>query len=227
MQYLFDGIIIGALVLFTVIGARKGFIKAAADLLGGLISMIAAGMLSSPVAEYIYTKLFSEAVKLKVKEALEVKGMELTEYFEELPEFVARWLDFTGINADTVGEKLAGSSASAAEVVAETLAPVFIGLINVFVVIILFLLFMIIIKALANLLTGLFHLPLLKEVNGVLGAVLGLILGALVLWILMGAIEFFEPMMAADAQQKLSSLVENSIICEMLVSMNPVKWIFE
>lgn len=227
MQYLFDIIIVAVLVLFTVIGAKKGFIKAAADLLGGIVAMIAAGILSNPVAEFIYSKLFAEAVEHKVRAVLEIKGMELDDYFGELPEFVSRWLDFAGINAETVSSRIASSGDSAAEVVTQTLAPVFIGFINVFVVIILFLLFMIIIKALANLLTGLFHLPLLKEVNGILGAVLGLILGAIVVWIAAGAIDFFKPMMETETQRKIDNMVENSIVCETMVDMNPVEWIFE
>lgn len=227
MQYVFDGIVIVVLVLFTVIGARKGFIKAAADLLGGIIAMIAAGMLSNPVAEFIYTKLFAEAVESRIKAVLEVKGLELSEYFAQLPEFVSRWLDFAGINADTVAQKMAESGGSAAETVTTTLAPIFVGLINVFVVIILFLLFMIIIKALANLLTGFFHLPLLKEVNGLLGAVLGILLGLLMVWVAIGAIEFFQPMMEHDTLDKLNTLVENSTVCDILVRMNPIKWMFE
>lgn len=227
MQYVFDGIIVAVLVFFTVVGVKKGFIKAAADLLGGIISMIAAGMLSNPAAEFIYEKLFAEAVKQKVTGVLEVKQMELADYFMQLPEFVSRWLDYAGINADTVAQKMAESGDSAAETVTATLAPIFIGLINVFVVIILFLLFMIIIKALANLLTGLFHLPLLKEVNGLLGAVLGVLLGLLVVWIVIGAIEFFHPMMESESLEKLTSLVENSTVCKILVDMNPIKWIFE
>ena len=227
MQYVFDGIVIVVLVLFTVIGAKKGFIKAAADLLGGVAAMIAAGMLSTPVAEYIYTKLFAEGVELKVKNAFEVKEMEIGEFFAELPEFVSRWLNFTGINADTVAQKIAENGDSTAETVVNSLAPVFISLINVFVVIILFLLFMIITKAVANLLTGLFHLPLLKEVNGLLGAVLGILLGVLVVWIAIGAIEFFQPMMEHETLTKLNNLVDNSTVCDILVKMNPVKWIFE
>lgn len=227
MQYVFDGIVIVVLVLFTVIGTRKGFIKAAADLLGGIIAMIAAGMLSNPVAEYIYSKLFSSAVEQKVKAVLEVKEMELADYFAQLPEFVSRWLNFTGVNADTVAQKMSESGNSAAETVVASLAPVFVGLINVFVVIILFLLFMIIIRALANLLTGLFHLPLLKEVNGLLGAVLGILLGLLVVWVAIGAIEFFQPMMELETLDKLNNLVENSTVCDFLVKINPVKWMYE
>ena len=47
------------------------------------------------------------------------------------------------------------------------------------------------------------------------------------MWIAVGAVAFFQPMMEHETLTKLNNLVDNSTVCDILVKMNPVKWIFE
>lgn len=231
MQFVFDAIILVMLIIFTVIGVKKGFVRACAEFLGAIASAIAASMLGGQLASFLYNTFFKEGIYEKISTAVSADGAGVSDgikkLFEGLPDFVVQWLSSNGITAKGLEASAGQSSKAVATVITDTLSPVFISLIKVFVVIILFLLFMIIIKAIANLLSGIFSLPILRQINGLLGGVCGLFLGTIVIWIVVGAVQFFEPMMASDLQKDMDKTINNSIICKYVVAMNPVKWIFD
>ena len=147
-------------------------------------------------------------------------------FLSSLPDFVLRALESAGITVSSITGGLESQTGQAAEVVADALSPVFVGFLKVLAVIVLYLLFMMVVRALADLLSGVFHLPLLRQVNGLLGGVFGLLLACVSLWVVLAAVQVFLPMLAQDTQTKIQTLLDQSYLAGFLVNSNPLGFLF-
>ena len=144
-----------------------------------------------------------------------------------MPEFVLRALEDAGVTAASVTEALAGQSGQAADLIADSLSPVFVGFLKVLAVIVLFCLFMVVVRILANMLSTVFHLPVLNAVNGLLGGVFGFLLAVVSIWIVLAAVRVFTPMLAADTQAQVETALRQSLIAGMMVHWNPLGIMFQ
>lgn len=229
MKFVFDGAILLVLVLFTIFGVKKGFVRSVAEFLGAIAAAVAASWVGGMAAEFLYNTFFRQGVYDRITVVSQGASSQeaVEQFFTGLPDFIVRLLEMNGITAEKAAASVTGAGASVAQAVTDVLSPVFIGLIKVFAVIVLFLLFMVIIRAVAGLISGICSLPILRQVNGLLGGIFGFLMGTVIVWIVVGAIQFFEPMMAEDMRKEVSSTVDSSVVCKWVVSMNPVKWIFD
>ena len=79
----------------------------------------------------------------------------------------------------------------------------------------------------AGVLSTAFHLPILRQVNALLGGVLGLLLAVVSLWILLAAVEVFTPMLASDMQAQMEDALRQSTLAGPLVNWNPLDIMFQ
>lgn len=227
MNYILDIIIVVVIALFVIFGAKNGIIRSLGEFVGSIVAAFASAALGERFATVVYNGFFRQSVITKINAAMAVNSGDATSYFSSLPAFVTRWLSENGITEQTVSDAVQSGSKNAAAAVESAISPFLIGIIKVFCIIVIFMLLMIIIKVLVKLLSGLFELPVLKQINGLFGAVFGFLAGAVVLWIVLGAVQFFRPMMSQNMQDKVNAAVDNSIIYEAVSDANPFEWIFD
>ena len=232
MGYALDLIIVVVCVLFVAIGAHRGFIRSAAHFLGAVIAASFAGLLGGPVAQWLFDILFRPALVERIGESLTELGNGDTYtmvqgVFASLPDFLIRALESGGVTAASVTEAMAAQSGQAADLIASALAPVFVGFLKVLVVIVLFCLFMVLVRVVSNLLATAFRLPILNAVDGLLGGVFGLFLAVVSIWIVLAAIHVFTPMLAADAQAQVETALRQSYLTGLVVHWNPLGIMFE
>ena len=232
MGYALDLIIAVVCVLFVAIGAHRGFIRSAAHFLGAVVAASFAGILGGPVAQWLFDMLFRPALVERIGESLTELGNGDTYtmvqgVFASLPDFLIRALESGGVTAASVTEAMAAQSGQAADLIASALAPVFVGFLKVLVVIVLFCLFMVLVRVLSNLLATAFRLPILNAVDGLLGGVFGLFLAVVSIWIVLAAIHVFTPMLAADAQAQVETALRQSYLTGLVVHWNPLGIMFQ
>ncbi len=232
MGYALDLIIVVVCVLFVAIGAHRGFIRSAAHFLGAVIAASFAGLLGGPVAQWLFDTLFRPALVERIGESLTELGNGDTYtmvqgVFASLPDFLIRALESGGVTAASVTEAMAAQSGQAADLIASALAPVFVGFLKVLVVIVLFCLFMVLVRVVSNLLATAFRLPILNAVDGLLGGVFGLFLAVVSIWIVLAAIHVFTPMLAADAQAQVETALRQSYLTGLVVHWNPLGIMFQ
>ena len=184
------------------------------------------------MAQWVFDALFRPALVERVGESLANLGngdtyTAVQSVFSTLPEFLLRALDQAGVNAASVTEAMAGQSGQAAELIADALSPVFVSFLKVLAVIVLFCLFMVLVRIASNALSVAFHLPLLNGLNGLLGGVFGLLLAVVSIWIVLAAVEVFTPMLAADAQAQVENALRQSYVAGLIVSWNPLGIMFQ
>ena len=232
MGYALDLIIAVVCVLFVAIGAHRGFIRSAAHFLGAVFAASFAGILGGPVAQWLFDMLFRPALVERIGESLIELGNGDTYtmvqgVFASLPDFLIRALESGGVTAASVTEAMAAQSGQAADLVASALAPVFVGFLKVLVVIVLFCLFMVLVRVVSNLLAAAFRLPVLNAVDGLLGGVFGLFLAVVSIWIVLAAVHVFTPMLAADAQAQVEAALRQSYLTGLVVHWNPWGILFQ
>lgn len=232
MGHVWDLVFVGVCVVFVAIGAHRGFIRSAAHFLGAVISACLAALLGGAVAQWVFDTLFRPALVERIGESLSSIGngdtyTAVQGVLATLPDFVLRALTDAGVTAASITEALSGQSGQASEMIADSLSPVFVGFLKVLAVIVLFSLFMIVVRIVANALSTAFRLPILSAVNGLLGGVFGLMLAVVSIWIVLAAIRVFTPMLAADTQAQVETALRQSYVAGMMVHWNPLGIMFQ
>ena len=223
MRFGLDIAVLVTVVLFALVGAKKGFIKACMDFLGAFIAMIAAGILSAPAAQWVYDTFFHEALMEKIASA--VTGLEAVEavqtVFTEFPAVIQRALAAIGITESSVAAQVQGSALDIAESITTAISPMLIGFVRVLAMVVLFILLLVVIRAVASILTGLFELPVLRSVNGLLGAVFGVLLAVVAIWVVLACVQAFMPLLSAEMQLRIADMLNESVLFDMLYDFNP------
>ena len=226
-----DLVILIVFVLFILLGVHRGFVRSAAHFLGAVIAAALASALGGMLAQWVFQTMFRDALVERVNESIVSLGLNnvsaaMENVLSSLPDFIRRALEGAGVTAATLEGTLAGKTGQAAELVADSLAPVFVGFLKVLAVLVLFLLFMMAVRVLADLLGKVFYLPGLRQLNGLLGGVFGFLLAFVSVWIVISAIQVFTPMLAAEAQADLETMLDRSVIAGLIVHMNPLASMF-
>ena len=218
MGYVLDILIVAVCVVFIVVGAYRGLIRSAAHFLGAVLAACLASALGGPLAQWVFDTLFRPALVERIGESLTSFGSGDTlaavqQVLSSLPDFILRALEQAGVTDVTIASSLANQSSQAASAIADALSPVFVGFLKV--------------RALAGVLSTAFHLPILRQVNALLGGVLGLLLAVVSLWILLAAVEVFTPMLAADTQAQVETALRQSYLAGLVVNWNPLGIMFQ
>ena len=217
MGWIFDIAVVVLVIIAAVIGAKKGFFRACFDFCGALIAMIAAGLLSSPVAEWIFTMFFRPSLVEKISAAVMGLGAgdAVNTVFDAFPELIQRALEAAGITQGSIMAQVQDKTDSIAEAITDALSPMLVNVIGVFV------LFIVVLRGVATLLTGIFSLPVLSGINGALGAVFDVLMLVLILWVVLACTQVFVPMLSAAQQVKVQAFENTSMLLKLLGSFNP------
>lgn len=231
MNYALDIILLCVFLLFVAVGIRRGFIRSAAHFLGAVVSACLAAMLGGAAAQWVFDALFRDALVEKIGASLSALGtgdasMAVEGFLSSLPDFLVRALEESGVTASSVAGSIATQSGQAAELIADSLAPVFVSFLKVLAVIVLFLLFMMLVRVLSEILSAAFHLPVLSQVNGLLGGVFGFLLALVTVWVVLSAVQVFLPMLASDTQAEIQAALRQSVIAGAFVNLNPLGIMF-
>ena len=229
MRFVLDIGILLILGIFAYLGAKKGFIKSCGDFLGAFAAMIMACVFSKTAAEWIFGTFFREALTEKIAAA--VTGMKtadaVSSVFRDFPEVIQRGLLAAGITEGSVMVQLQNGTVDAAEGITEAISPLMIDFIRILALVVLFILLMVVIRALINLLSGLFKLPLLNGINKLLGGVFGILMAVVAVWVVFACIKAYMPMLSAEMQERIVGAQEHSALLRSFFEINPAFTLIE
>lgn len=228
MQYIADIIIIAIIVISTIAGIKKGLILSLIDFLGKIIAAVCATVLSSSISNYIFEGFVREGLYNRVYETLQTQSSNLAivEMFESFPTFMVNYLEKNGVTENSLIASTVGSTQEISNVLVDTLAPSVILVINFFVIFILFFIFLIIIKAIGAVVDKTFELPILSEINDILGGVFGLCSALVIVFICVSVIDFAGNLLNPTSIELLEEALDKSILAGLIFEHNPFSWIF-
>lgn len=231
MNMILDIGLLCVFLFFILIGVKRGFIRSAVHFLGAVIAAFLASALGGAAAKWVFDTLFREALVSKIGETIFSLGGQgaaaaAEETLSSLPDFIQRALEEAGITVGSLQGMLASKTGEAAELIADALSPVFVSFLKVLAVIVLFMLFTMLVRVLANLVASVFRLPVLRQLDGLLGGVFGFLLALVALWILVSAVQVFIPMLAVGARADLEEALDHSLLAGLLIKSNPMGTMF-
>ncbi len=232
MGYILDGIILLICLLCVLIGVKRGFIHSVVRFLGSIIAALLASALGGVLAQWLFDTMFRGAMVEKINSSLQTLGADnaaaaASQVLASLPDFLVRALEEAGVTLETVSHAINSQTSGAAGMVVDYLSPVFVNFLKVLAVIVLFFLFMTIVRLLAALVGDILRLPILKEVDGLLGGVFGFLLAMVSVWVVVAGVMVFMPMLDSVTQQQVQEALDGSLLTGVLVNMNPLRGMFQ
>ena len=220
-----DVIAVALVVLITIVGAKKGFMKTLLTLGAVVASFVGARIAAVPVAEFIYSDYISAFVLEKLNELLpngSVAG-ELEAVFEGvLAQFPSALVDIARTyNLLPDLSSLAGSTAdlTVASIEEMYVAPVITQIAAIITTLVLFVILSAILRLVVALINRFFvsdkH-KFVKRTNMLLGAVLGFVKSLIPVGVIGSILNLIAPTMG---NEQLMSMVNTSYICQFVANL--------
>lgn len=230
MAYVLDGIVILSVLLGLILGYHHGFVRTVIKLVGCMVALVLAATLSQTVAEGIFDQFMRENIEASVSAQVSAANEEslqktVDSAVKALPPSVqnvlrrAGWLDNAIAHIDDSG--VSRPEEISRSVVTYIVEPVTTALLGIIAFLILFLLFMIGISLLARLVGGLLQLPVLRQANGILGAVLGTVEGIVIALVLVSVMQIAAAS-ASDSAWLTQKDMDDTILASRMAAYNPL-----
>ena len=203
---LLDIIFLAIIIVCVTWGARRGIIKTALGLSSVLVSIIAAIWLYEPFMELISQNAAISGVIENFKESIKTSLMPAIKIDDTLIDTHTPALLVSLIGSDIISQ--------GTEAVATAVADAVVYLITVVI-------FIIVIKLLVSLVFKVFNvaakLPIIKQANGLVGGILGLVIGVFVCWIAAAVLTMF---IGQEGSGWIIQSVESSRLAKHLFGTN-------
>ena len=188
-----DIIIVFVVLFFVVIGAIRGFAKSLLNIAGFIGAIIFANIAAQALSEWIFDAFIRNQVIDSINEVNIATGMDsvINNVFSVLPQWVNGIVTFfsnlLGLDTnETVAlftESTPAESMTATVLTDSIISPVVTGIFALFIGIILFIAFLLIIKMIIKLIDKIFQLPVLKQLNCLLGGIFGAAEGIIIVFL--------------------------------------------
>ena len=225
---IFDIILVVIFIVLIVINIHRGAAKSLAGILATVLSYIGATALGKMLAAATYSGLVRPALDKAVSDAVSnVSADAAGSVLESLPKWLTGLMD---ISSDDFTNILSGPIANVNQTVTKAVdaavQPVAEGLLTFFITIILFFVFMILLRfILVKPLVRLFRFPGLRAINRVLGAVIGVIDALLLVCMLAYLMKLILQNIGSNSTWFNESTIYNSFIFYHFYSGNIFTWI--
>lgn len=224
-----DIILLAVFVFCVILGVRKGLIRSALQFAGTIAAACLSGWLGNMAAHSIYNNFFRPAIIQKVNEQIaNTSGTNHGIYnvFSSLPEFMVRALEEIGITQQSLQSEIDAQTGKAAAIVADAFAPILTELLKIMSVIVIFMLLMIIARVAANFVANMFTVPVLREVNAVLGGLFSLLTTLIFVWAVFALLQILLPMTSLEIQDKVQGVLKDSVAAKAIMAFNPLTALF-
>lgn len=219
MAYIVDIILVAIFAIVIIISAHKGFFKSLIDLAGSLIAVFVARVLSQSMAQSVYESVVAGSVEKSLINTLgEGASVDYAEQLEgvlsSIPEGVNGVLQLMGIDKQVLLDKISQANLNGDNLIESLMNGVISPLVTAVVQFVLFAVLAIALILAVKFFAGLFNkiikkLPVIKGFNKTLGAVFGILKGAIdvvIVSILVSVVVGF------TSNQELIAAVDSSVI---------------
>ena len=226
MNLVLDIGILVFLVFFFFLGIRRGAAKTLVHILGTVAAITVSIWLGQYLAQWIYETFFQQQlIQNMSQQIMDTGGTQaqagIASALSVLPDFVIRLLPNFGIDTSALAQSVQSTADGAAQGIEVVIAPVIVALLSLLVIIVLFLLLSVVVKLVAGAVGKVFQLPVLRSVDAILGAVLGLGQGLLVVALLVFFIKLLVPFLSDAPQVFNAQTVENTFLFRYFYNIIP------
>ena len=168
------------ILLCVVFGYKKGFFKSIAGFIGAVIAMFLAWVLAGLIANALYQGVFREKLIDNISSVLSNDALasfpeKAAQVVANLPGFLSNTLNNQGITSSQIEQSLQAAGSNAAPATADLISPAVIWLLQLLLTVILFFILVILVRLVIKLIGNVFRLPILRQVDGILGGLFGIL----------------------------------------------------
>lgn len=197
---IYDIVSLIVIVVFAIIGAKKGAAKVFFNLLSYVAAFVASVLLSHFLAEIVYNAFLKQTITDNITSVINDASVttaseKAAEFLSTLPAFFANAFSYFGTSADSFTAMFTDSAVSGIEAVVMT--PI-VGIISLILFIILFAVLLFVFKKLFGAIAKLFRLPLINVADTIVGLVFGILEGILAVYIMAFLIRLIIPLTGGD-----------------------------
>ena len=236
MAYILDLIVLAVVAVTVFLGYRRGFIRTIVQLVGCVAAFALALSLSATVSTYIYDDLLRDGLHEKIETAwndtvVEGAANTVTEQVESVMENLPSFFTAT-LDADALVEGITGSvgntdtgTAVADYLVNDMLRPICVAILRFVSFLVLYLVLMLVIRLLEKLITPLIKLPLIRQTDGTLGAVIGLFKGIIFALVAVTIMQLIAA--SATSGPCTQENLDNSLLAGWIADINPLSSVLQ
>ena len=226
MGYILDLILIAVLIFFIVLGRRWGAIRTAVEFLGLFAAVLAAILIGNALSDWIFSALIRDSVIHSVQSAItESAGHAAAEQLQQvlgvLPGFVLNASDSAALSNEVSAAIAKGAADGAVWIVDQAVRPVVVAMLRVILAVLLSVVFLILIRLLARMLDLVAKLPVLRQLNHLLGGICGALKGAAVILLVLAVLRVALPMGKTPGLLSQQNL-EQSVLFGTVYENNPL-----
>lgn len=233
VAYILDGVVILIFLMAVVSGYRRGFVVSVIYLVGCAAAALVAITLSKPLAASVYDMFLSNKVEQTVSSQISSSNTKdvasltnsVAQALKDLPGPVSNFISTSGYTPEKIASGLSGSVNSSSadltdKIVNTVVRPVSISLLQALCYVILFSVIMVLVGIVASTVNHVFRLPLLRRINGLLGAVLGAAQGVLYVFLAVTVISMIAASSSSDGKIT-QDVMNHTVIVHAVQNVNP------
>lgn len=237
-----DLFLLAVFIIAVFLSVRKGLLKSIIGLVGNILAAAAAFLFSSPLGAYIDSHFLHQSMRQWMINILSptaqtttasLSNLNFDELFADMPQFFSDILKNLNIDGVQLADqyttlKANGEEAAKSAIIDIMVSPMSELCSRVIAFVVIFLLALIAINILVWLLDFVVNLPVLRQINKLGGAVLGVINGIIFVFLLSGIISVSIGYIMKDkSSEEINSITESTLIYKTVNSINPVRMIFD
>ncbi len=175
-------IIIALILLFTFIGIKRGIARTILNLAGLIVTAFVANWLSEIASKWVYSTFIQQSVITNLSDMIQQNSSKyaLENCFDAVPGWINSVLSSVmklfGGNVNDISDGFSisqSTSTSVAQAIEKPLGEVVVAVLGIIFVVVLFIIIFILIKMLIRLALKFFEIPVIRQLNKVLGGIFG------------------------------------------------------
>ncbi len=214
------------ILLCVVFGYRKGFFKSMTGLIGAVIAMFLAWVLAGVIANAMYWGIFRGMLIENISSVLSNDALasfseKAAQVTASLPGFLNSAMNSQGITAAQIEQSLQTAGSNAAGATADLISPVVIWLLQLLLTVLLFFLLLVFVRLALKALGKVFRIPVLRQVDGILGGIFGICKGAVYVFLACVLLQLIMPVTGSSAEP-MKQVLDQSYIYQFVFYNNPI-----
>lgn len=210
-----DIILIAVLLIAVAVSAKKGIVQTILQIAALMLTLVLAAQAAAPTAKMLYSSFMAERIETKIEDTLSsgeaaTNAKKAAALTESLPGFAQSYLARNGVDTNALAQEIASGQAAAdtAAYLTDTFAKPICetALTGVLFLLVSFVLGGLL-QLLANAISKVFKLPIIKTANAALGGVFGLLKGAVLVYLAVALLVYIAPRQSTGS---LAAAVQDS-----------------
>lgn len=227
---LIDIIVIAIFAVIVVSAYRKGFLRGVISVIGYIAAIFLAIVISEYMAKFIFDAFIRdniiESINTQFASGIDQTNISLvvTGILASIPKFFANSITthFGGEQGiiDSIENAFGGNIDNVSTVITdEVLSPIITALVQTIVCVILFFIFITIVRLISGMFQGFYAIPIIGPINSLLGGVLGIIQAIIILLIISSVCHMAISLSANGLEYFNTDIIEKTFIFKLIYNL--------